>query len=166
MVSMSDMSPVTLFQAVSSSSAVTTPIMRVHSENNHTLFIHYTEQTHKMMFHWLNVNPNTTNSRFVQHGWKNINFGTKIYCESFSFTMVSKYLLSFCEETETSFDTSNDPRYMHNRHSRNECLQSIFSYVMFLKYINNKGVFLICSFSHLLDFQLCLLFLSHLFFIL
>ena len=93
MVSMSAMSPVTLFQAVSSSSAVTTPIMKVHSESNHTLFVHYTEQTHKMMFHWLNVNPNTTNSRFVQHGWKYINFGTKIYCIPLSFTMVSKYLL-------------------------------------------------------------------------
>ena len=86
---MSEMSPVTLFQAISSTSSITTPIMRVESSSNHTLFVHYTEQTHTMMFHWLNVLPNTTNTEFIQYGWRDIRFGSNVHCETFSFTRVS-----------------------------------------------------------------------------
>ena len=88
-VSMNDMSPVTLFQSVSKSSAITSPIMKVEPDDNHTLFVHYMEQTHRMLFHWLNVLPNTTNTEFIQHGYRDIHFGTNIHCETFNFTRVS-----------------------------------------------------------------------------
>ena len=94
MVSMSDMSPVTLFQAVSKSSGMASPIMKVEPADNHTLFVHYMEQAHQMLFHWLNIFPNTTNTEFIQQGYRDISFGTKIYCETINFTRVSfeKYI--------------------------------------------------------------------------
>ena len=107
-VSLKDMSPVTLFQAVTASSSVTTPIIRVHSGTNHSLFVHYTEQTHSMMFHWLNVNPNTTNYRTIQYGWHTVQFATKIVCEAFNFTMVrlSTLSLQFYHDTLVYLDNA------------------------------------------------------------
>ena len=92
-ISVSDMSQVVLFQTVSKSSSIVSPIMKDNKPgeavNYHTLFVHYMKQTHQMVFHLLNVLPNTTNSQFIQHGYKDIKFSTKIHCETFQFTRVS-----------------------------------------------------------------------------
>ena len=78
-------SEVSLFQVVSRSSSVTTPML---DNSNATMFVHHTERVHGMLLHTLNVFENTTNTEYIQTGWKDCRFSTKSVCTTFSFSKV------------------------------------------------------------------------------
>merc|ERR1719494_1005647 len=75
-------SDVSLFQVVSRSSSVTTPM----HDDNSTLFVHHTEKVHDMLFHTLNVLENTTNTEFLQTGYQDVSFGLHSACTTFHFS--------------------------------------------------------------------------------
>ena len=77
-------SEVSLFQVVSRSSSVTTPL----HDDNSTLFVHHTEKVHDMLFHTLNVLENTTNTEFLQTGYQDVSFGLHSACTTFHFSEV------------------------------------------------------------------------------
>ena len=75
---------VSLFQVVSESSAVTTPLL------SHTsgLMVHYSEGQLGTRLHWLNVLDNTTNTEYIQTGMTEVTFTTKVTCTAVNFTEV------------------------------------------------------------------------------
>ena len=79
---------ITLFQVVSESQAVTTPLL------NHTsgLMVHYSEGKIGLRLHWLNVMDSTPNSNLIQTGFREVKYSTKTTCTPVNFTKV-KYEL-------------------------------------------------------------------------
>ena len=75
---------VSLFQAVTESQAVTTPLLS-HSTG---LMVHYSEGSMGTRLHWLNVLDNTTNTEYIQTGVKEVNYLTQIRCTAVNFTEV------------------------------------------------------------------------------
>ena len=85
---------VSLFQVVTESRAVTTPLLNHASE----LMVHYTEAKMGTRFHWLNIMDNTTNTEYIQFGMPEVSFSTKITCAAINFTQVTfdYYTLAAC----------------------------------------------------------------------
>ena len=78
-----------LFQVVSESRAVTTPLVNQASQ----FMVHYTERLLGTRLHRLNI-LNVTNSDEMQFGKRDVQFTTKITCDTVNFTEVKYFSVS------------------------------------------------------------------------
>lgn len=78
------MNQVSLFQVVTESKAVITPLINHASQ----LMVHYTEGNMGTRLHWLNILDDTTNTEYIQSGIMEVKFSTKMACVAINFTQV------------------------------------------------------------------------------
>ena len=75
---------VSLFQVVSESKAVITPLVK----NASSLMVHFTENQISKRLHWLHIFENTTESDQIQFGVQEIRFTSKVICTVIDFDRV------------------------------------------------------------------------------
>ena len=75
---------VSLFQVVSESKAVITPLIK----NASSLMVHFTENQISKRLHWLHIFENTTESDQIQFGVQEIRFTSKVICTVIDFDRV------------------------------------------------------------------------------